>query len=117
MIVKNILLGKGGNVVTIEPTTRELAVAQEALTTASRHRDVCQAEYDAAEIALEAALDGSGLGRDVLSGLLASDQHEIFQFRLRIREADHAVLQAKAALAERRKILQRRLPPVAPKSR
>src|ERR1700680_163582 len=63
MIVKNILLGKGGNVVTIEPTTRELAVAQEALTTASRHRDVCQAEYDAAEIALEAALDGSGLGR------------------------------------------------------
>jgi DNA repair protein SbcC/Rad50 len=114
MIVKNILLGKGGNVVTIEPTTRELAVAQEALTTASRHRDVCQAEYDAAEIALEAALDGSGLGRDVLSGLLASDQHEIFQFRLRIREADHAVLQAKAALAERRKDLATALAPGRP---
>ncbi len=83
----------------------ELAVAQEASTTAGRHRDACQTEHDTAEAALVAAVASSQIDRDLLASLLAIDPQSISKLRLRIGQVDHAVLQAEAALAERQKDL------------
>jgi exonuclease SbcC len=84
----------------------EVAAAQEALTTAVRHMDACQTAHEAAEIALEGALAGSELDREALASVLGSDPCAVTELRVCIGNADHAVLQAEAALTERLKDLE-----------